>query len=391
MNTRLIPAAIIALAGHAAAQQYTVTDLGTLGGPVTSGFGINEQGHAVGAGTIAAADFHGLYSAGSAPTAIAPLAGDSQCWAFAVDAGGTVVAMSFSFGALATRGLMWNAGVPTSLGNFAPRAISSAGVLAGFTTVLDLDQFQVDHAASWVGGTMTDLGTLGGANSYAAGINEYGQVVGWSATTGDTAIRAVLWQGGVPRDLGTLGGATSQAYAISNNRGIVGVADTASGQPHAFFMSVDAAGTVTSRLDLGTLTGGFSYAYGLNNAADVVGTSGSRAFLWHAGTMIDLNTRVPSGTGWVLERAWSINSRGQIVGTGLYNGFARGFLLTPACHANCDGSSVQPVLNVSDFICFQTRYAAGDPYANCDGSTIPPILNVSDFICFQQKYASGCP
>jgi len=31
----------------------------------------------------------------------------------------------------------------------------------------------------------------------------------------------------------------------------------------------------------------------------------------------------------------------------------------PPCYANCDGSSTPPVLNVSDFICFQTQYAAG--------------------------------
>jgi hypothetical protein len=61
------------------------------------------------------------------------------------------------------------------------------------------------------------------------------------------------------------------------------------------------------------------------------------------------------------------------------------------CYANCDCSTTEPLLNVSDFVCFQTKYAAGDPAANCDGSTIPPILNVSDFICFQQKYAAGCP
>jgi len=63
----------------------------------------------------------------------------------------------------------------------------------------------------------------------------------------------------------------------------------------------------------------------------------------------------------------------------------------PTCYANCDGSTIAPILNVSDFICFQQKYAAGDPYANCDNSTIPPILNVSDFICFQQQYAAGCP
>jgi len=62
-----------------------------------------------------------------------------------------------------------------------------------------------------------------------------------------------------------------------------------------------------------------------------------------------------------------------------------------SCYANCDGSTISPILNVSDFICFQTKYAAGDTYANCDNSTIAPILNVSDFICFQTKFSAGCP
>jgi hypothetical protein len=49
------------------------------------------------------------------------------------------------------------------------------------------------------------------------------------------------------------------------------------------------------------------------------------------------------------------------------------------------------VLNVNDFVCFQTRFAAGDPWANCDGSTGAPTLNVLDFVCFQQRFAAGCP
>jgi trimeric autotransporter adhesin len=61
------------------------------------------------------------------------------------------------------------------------------------------------------------------------------------------------------------------------------------------------------------------------------------------------------------------------------------------CYANCDGSTVQPILNVADFVCFHSKFAAADPYANCDGSTIPPVLNVADFICFQTKYGAGCP
>jgi hypothetical protein len=62
-----------------------------------------------------------------------------------------------------------------------------------------------------------------------------------------------------------------------------------------------------------------------------------------------------------------------------------------ACYANCDGSTVPPILNVGDFTCFLQRFAAGDSYANCDGSTIPPVLNVGDFTCFLQRFAAGCP
>lgn len=60
------------------------------------------------------------------------------------------------------------------------------------------------------------------------------------------------------------------------------------------------------------------------------------------------------------------------------------------CYTNCDGSTVAPVLNVNDFICFNERYAAGDSWANCDASTTPPILNVLDFVCFLNAFAAGC-
>jgi hypothetical protein len=63
---------------------------------------------------------------------------------------------------------------------------------------------------------------------------------------------------------------------------------------------------------------------------------------------------------------------------------------TPTCYANCDGSTVPPILNVGDFSCFLNAFAGGDSYANCDGSTTPPILNVGDFSCFLNAFAAGC-
>jgi hypothetical protein len=66
------------------------------------------------------------------------------------------------------------------------------------------------------------------------------------------------------------------------------------------------------------------------------------------------------------------------------------FEVAPVCYPNCDGSTIEPVLNVADFSCFLSKFAAGDPYANCDGSTIEPVLNVADFSCFLSKFAAGC-
>jgi autotransporter-associated beta strand protein len=73
------------------------------------------------------------------------------------------------------------------------------------------------------------------------------------------------------------------------------------------------------------------------------------------------------------------------------NDIAVVFPVVQACYANCDGSTIAPILNVADFTCFLQKFAAADPYANCDHSTVPPVLNVADFTCFLQKFAAGCP
>ncbi len=62
----------------------------------------------------------------------------------------------------------------------------------------------------------------------------------------------------------------------------------------------------------------------------------------------------------------------------------------PACYANCDNSTSNPVLTANDFQCFLNHYAAGDSVANCDGSTSSPLLTANDFQCFLNKYAAGC-
>jgi hypothetical protein len=88
----------------------------------------------------------------------------------------------------------------------------------------------------------------------------------------------------------------------------------------------------------------------------------------------------------------SMNDLGQVMfGAEFENGLQGLYVVTipaPVCYPNCDGSTAAPILNVLDFVCFQTRFAASDPYADCDQSG---ALNVNDFVCFQVQFAAGCP
>jgi probable HAF family extracellular repeat protein len=82
--------------------------------------------------------------------------------------------------------------------------------------------------------TVTDLGTLGGQQIRASGINANGQVVGYAKTT-DNVWHAFLYSVSTMIDLGTFGGTQSEAYDINDSGQVAGWSSTsgdASG--HAF-------------------------------------------------------------------------------------------------------------------------------------------------------------
>jgi len=188
------------------------------------------------------------------------------------------------------------------------------------------------HAFLWSSDAgMSDLGPMPGmTDSFARGINDSGQVVGtsWNDTDG----RAFLWTSGAGfTDLGTLPGFIyALASSINASGQVVGEASNDTGPIDGFLWTPD--GTMT---DLGTLPG-FLYLqpYAINASAAVVGqvsndVRSQRAFIWQNGVVTDLNTLIPSESGWVLNIATGINDSGQITGTGTLAGARRAFLLTP--------------------------------------------------------------
>lgn len=180
-------------------------------------------------------------------------------------------------------------------------------------------------ARAGIGGTLTDLGTLGGPFSWAVAINDSGQVVGGSSTTSSLFPgRAFSWteEGGMI-DVGTLGGEWSVAVAVNSVGQVVGHSSTDTGDAHAFSWT-----SASGMVDLGTLGGNRSIAVAVNDNGEVAGVSTTasgdeRAFLWTSSDgMIDLGTLSGafSEIGWTWFSALgspggpALSDSGQVVG-----------------------------------------------------------------------------
>ena len=143
-------------------------------------------------------------------------------------------------------------------------------------------------------GSVIQLGTLGG-DTYATDINDAGQVVGYSYTSTGVQHAFVTGPNGVGiTDLGTLGGAESRAWGINASGQVVGVSDLAKPNPahsHAFITGPNGAGM----RDLSPGSEFESSATGINDT----GTGGGyvsgilRVFLWSGLWYAVLSRRTP--------------------------------------------------------------------------------------------------
>lgn len=196
------------------------------------------------------------------------------------------------------------------VGTGSPRAVDKSGNVTGVFQVSK--QPPQDHAFFWSKtGGRKDLGTLGGDDSAAYGMNALGQVVGQANAAAGTPDQAFLWTAGAGMiALGNLGGASSVAHAINGSGQVAGQSDLVSGFTHAFLWSQSGG-----LHDLGILSGGQqSGANAINSAGEVagwanVGSNSHAVTGTQSGGLVDLAVHANCGA-----TALGINDPGEVVG-----------------------------------------------------------------------------
>ena len=199
-------------------QSQGLQDLGTLGGPDSGAFLINENGQISG-------------------------------WSF------TNSTVNSTTGFPTLDPFFWENGKMLDMGTLGgvlgrSFALNNRGQVAGFS---DLAGDQSCHPFLWdQSGGMKDLGTLGGDSGLAYFVNDAGEVVGSANVTGafgcDNGAQnhAFLWRNGVMTDLGAPDGDTcSGAVAINSKGQIVGGGDDCNGGLLHAFLSEDGGPAVS--------------------------------------------------------------------------------------------------------------------------------------------------
>lgn len=302
---------------------YTVTDLGVLGCPFVFVQDINNRGQVVGGSC-----FDAFLWQDGVMSRLETLGGRTA-YVNAINERGEMMGTS-SVGGGVFHPAYWYGSQVEDLGTLGGAqgeglAINNSGVLAGGAQVSpnsDLHQgvlWDRDHVAHNVGG-------LAGPDAHSAiyDINGRGVAVGHSDNASGN-LRAFRLERGSMTDLGTLGGLNSEATGINDAGTIVGRAETGetvvfedgsvANVVHAF---VWRQGQMT---DLPLDGSVFSGAEAINNRGQIVGGTDSGAVLWQSdGSIVYLNsflTQEQLDAGLLLFAATSINDRGQVVAFGV--------------------------------------------------------------------------
>lgn len=279
----------------------TMQDLGTLGGPDSGAFFVNDRREIAGASDVDYSSHITIENPHGGPTVHPFLWADGEMLDLVADAPPDMFGGTY--------------GIATGLNN--------RGEVTG---IMNLTGDTTWHSFLWAEGAITDLGTLGGSNTTAIWLNRHGHVVGKSDVAAMcTACPAgdqnqlhhpFMWKDGVMKDLGLLYDDTAGvAYSANAKDQAVGVIDPCTAVNY-----------------------------------DSCEAPIYHSFLWENGSIVDLQTLLLPGSGITLDcasgggrgcvGAYNINDRGEIAAQGvLSNGDSRALLLIPCDqnHADVEG------------------------------------------------------
>ncbi len=314
IKTKLIAGLIVCAACGLAARargsniMYTVTDLGTLGGPESIPNAISQNGIIVGNAMVSVSSNHPFIYRGNGPMQdiglldpVNGVAGDADsvnCFGQVVGQPGAALGNGSDSGQAFYYSGSWS---PVGLGTLGGQSsiahgINSSGQIAGEAQTAS----GAWHGVLWTtGGTTVDLGSA----FIATAINNEGLMGGVATKTLHAAIYNL--SSGSITDFGTLGGAQAQVNAMSDSGLAVGLADTPT-TSHGFLYNIN-TGVLT---DLGNLAspGWYSDAAGVNDLGQVVGgysldptSANVAAFIYtQAHGMQNLNDLIAASSGWNL-------------------------------------------------------------------------------------------
>lgn len=269
---------------------------------INNGFGMRELGTLGGAGSYATA----LNDAGQVIGVAQTSSGDS-------------LPFLYSGGSMTSLGTL--GGISTGV-----TAINNSGYVVGYSYPPEDPDPTIDTGPRAVmytpGSTIRTVGNLPFPNPYswAADINEDGDIVGYSGPfgPGDAPYYPFLFADGLMTRLGDIGGSFNAATALNDYGQVVGYVSLPNQlyDRHAFLY----ADGVLTDLD-GRSSPSYSIANDINNLGQVVGTSDALgAFIYEGKGMQSLNAMIDPSGGWRLENAHSINELGQIAATGSKDG-----------------------------------------------------------------------
>jgi probable HAF family extracellular repeat protein len=228
----------------------------------------------------------------------------------AINDRGQIVGCSSTAGNPSCHPFIWENGKMTDLSKLGKIASTADAINDRGQVALCSSTGESSSCRVWEDGTVSELGTLDGQISELAGINDRGQVVGsWFSTTDYKGTQAFMLENGVVTDLGSLGADVyGRVFTIPlgiNERGqVVGYSTVGEHDfSHGFLWENGAIS------DLAPFN-----PNAINDRGQIVGTGpGGRrvphASLWEIGKITDLGTG-PNDR----SEALGLNERGGIVG-----------------------------------------------------------------------------